>query len=88
VTERQWTDNVLELCRLFGWHAVHMIPLRTKHGWRTGVQGNGAIGWLKCGRANKPTREQSHWLELLARCGCETFVWYPDDVDQVAEVLR
>ena len=102
MTEKQWTANVLELCRMFGWHAIHQIPLRTKHGWRTGVQGSGAVGFpdvlacrpprlvaaeLKIGN-RQPDGDQLYWLEMLERSGCEIFVWYPDDVDQVAEVLR
>jgi hypothetical protein len=42
---------------------------------------------LKVGR-NQPDGDQLYWLEFLERCGCEVFVWTPDDVDRVVEVLR
>ena len=91
MTEKEWTANVLELLDMFGWRAIHMIPLRTKHGWRTAIQGPGCLGCpdvfavkgdrlvaaeLKVNR-NKPDGDQQLWLELLQRAGWQGLLVVP-----------
>jgi hypothetical protein len=44
-SEADYQAAVLELLGILGWRCVHHHPLRTKHGWRTGVQGPGCAGW-------------------------------------------
>ena len=42
---------------------------------------------LKVGR-NKPTEAQREWLELMADCVMETYVWRPEDWDEIERTLR
>jgi hypothetical protein len=103
-SERDYLAAVLELLGVLGWRAVHTHPLRTKHGWRTGVEGPGCKGWpdvaavrgdrvlvaeLKAGRG-RLTEDQEIWLGMLARAGVETHVWRAgvDSLQAIAEVLR
>lgn len=89
MTEAELQSAVLELLHLLGYRAMHTRPARTRSGWRTPLQGPTSPGWpdvfavkgsraiaaeLKVGR-NKPTPEQTAWLEALAAAGIETFVW-------------
>jgi hypothetical protein len=100
VTEAQFTDQVLDLALLFRWRRFHVRPARTGKGWRTPVQGDG-VGWpdlvlikgdrivaaeLKVGK-RKPTAEQLEWLAAFAAAGAETYVWRPDDWDEIRTVL-
>jgi hypothetical protein len=44
-SERTFQSDILELLALLGWRAVHHHPLRTKAGWRTGIEGPGCAGF-------------------------------------------
>jgi hypothetical protein len=103
VTEREFTDAVLDLGHVCGWLCMHQRPLRLSNGhWRTATTGNGALGWpdlvlcrpprlvfaeLKVGR-NKPSDDQAVWLELLERSGAEAYLWRDSDMARIIEVLR
>ena len=88
ISERQFTDQVIELARLCGWHVVHFRPAKTAKGYRTALQGHAGfpdICAAKVGRVlfaelkvgkNKPTDEQAQWLAALDG-DAETYVWYP-----------
>ena len=69
--------------------------------YSTPVQADGA-GWpdlilcrpprliaaeLKVGR-NTLAAEQREWLDILAGCRAETYVWRPEDWDEIERVLR
>jgi len=100
VLESELLDVVLGLARLYGFRAVHWRPLRTQHGWRTPVQGDG-VGWpdliLVKGRriiaaelksdTGRLAPEQQQWLDTLAGAGIETFLWRPSDVQSIADTL-
>jgi hypothetical protein len=43
--EDDFQRGILELLELLGYRAVHHRPLRTRHGWATGLQGAGSKGW-------------------------------------------
>lgn len=101
ITESQFQAQVIELARLLGWRSAHFRPALTARGWRTPVQGDGAgfpdtvlvrrdrlvIAELKSA-AGKVSSEQTAWLAALEAAGCETFLWRPTDLDDIAEVLR
>lgn len=100
ITEAQWQATVVELAQLHGWSVVHHRPARTDQGWRTAVSYDGA-GWpdlillrdrlvvaeLKSARG-RLTPDQQAWIALLTDAGVETYVWRPDQFDDVAKVLR
>lgn len=37
---------------------------------------------------NKPSPEQTMWLELLAKAGQEVYVWTPKEWDEIKDVLQ
>lgn len=44
-TEREFTQQVVDLARMFGFEHVHFRPAKTAHGWRTPVEGSMGEGW-------------------------------------------
>lgn len=100
ITEVAFTDQVLELARIFGWRTAHFRAAMTKRGWRTPVQGDGKgfpdlllirdrviVAELKVGR-NKPTAEQVAWLDGFRKAGAEAYLWTPTDWDDITRILR
>jgi hypothetical protein len=102
ISERDFTDQILDLAKLLGWTRAHFRPAMTKHGWRTPVQGDG-VGFpdlilvrpprliaaeLKT-KVGKLRPEQTAWLDLLRACpGVEVHVWRPADFDDITATLR
>lgn len=102
VTEAQFQQQVIDLAHIFGWRAAAFRAAQTGRGWRTPVQGDGK-GWLdltllrgnrlivaelKVGK-NKLSPEQTDWLEAWRECPfVEAHVWRPEDLDDIAKVLR
>jgi hypothetical protein len=101
ITEKEFTSQVIQLARLFGWRVSHFRPAQTRHGWRTAVSGDGAgfpdlvmvrggrmiVAELKVGR-NKATAEQNRWLDAFrAVPGCRVYLWFPCDWPMIERVL-
>lgn len=100
MTESEFQSVVIDLARMFRWRVAHFRPAKTKYGWVTPVQADGK-GWpdlclvrerivfaeLKSD-AGKLAPEQREWAQALADAGCESYVWRPADLEQVAAVLR
>lgn len=97
--EDEWQRQVIELARMLGWHVAHFRAARTKHGWATPVQGDGA-GWpdlvlvrdrviyAELKRDSGRLRpEQEQWQEWLERAGAETYVFRPRDLERLAHIL-
>ena len=85
----------------FGWEVLHIRAGRTQFGWAVPVTGSLGEGWpdlilakppriiaaeLKSG-SGKATDHQLRVLDVLRRCGIETFVWRPDDWDEIVKVI-
>lgn len=102
ITEAGFTSQVIELARLHDWRTLHLRPARTSKGWRTPVQGDGKgfpdlfmihttgsaiAAELKVGK-NRLTPEQEHWLAAFRRAGIPSYVWTPDDWDEIQRVLE
>lgn len=100
MTEGEWLDQVTEIAERMGWSWLHLRPARTAHGWRTPVSGPLGAGWpdlilvrddriiaaeLKSADG-RPSPAQLLVLTLLQGVA-ETYVWRPDDFDDVARVL-
>lgn len=74
ISEDGFKDNVIALATLFGWRVAHFRPARTKHGWKTPMQGDKGFPDLvlaKQGRVifaelksdrGKLTEDQNGWL--------------------------
>jgi hypothetical protein len=92
VSEEQLLRAVIGMAELLGWRCAHFRPAKTEKGWRTAMSGARAKGFpdlvmvrervlfreLKVGR-NKPSPEQSEWIEDLTAAGADAKVWTDKD---------
>lgn len=102
VTEQAWQRTVTEAAELHGWVVCHVRRTISGHGkgWVTGTT---LKGWPDLTLLRPPrivfaelksatgrvSAEQQAVLDLLDGCpGVETYVWRPDDWDDVVAVLR
>jgi len=98
--EGEFQDELMVYAKLRGWKRAHFRPAKTDRGWRTPVSGDGAgfpdlilarerlvVVECKAGN-NKPSADQVDWLEAFIRCGVETYVWYPEDLEEAKRVLE
>ena len=99
MNENEFSTQVKDALKLFGWHFSHFRPALTAHGWRTAITGNKgfpdyvATNGFKVlfievkGDGGKLSPEQQEWQELLRRTGHEVFCWWPKDSDLMIEIL-
>jgi hypothetical protein len=101
ITEAEFQRQVLDIAKLFRWTVAHFRPAQTSRGWRTPVSADGkgfpdlcmvrgdriVFAELKREKA-KLTDEQVGWIKLLQQTQAEVYVWYPLEIDQIAELLR
>lgn len=95
LTERELTQTVIELARLFGWMVAHFRPGMNRRGeWSTPMQGDPGFPDLVLVRdkrllfielkrmGQKPTPTQREWLEELHNAGgkAQALVWRPSDL--------
>jgi hypothetical protein len=99
--EAEFVDTVIEMAQALGWLVAHFRPGRTAKGWVTPMQGNPGFPDLvlvhpkqhrvlmaECKSHNgRLTEAQTAWLTALRAAGIEAFVWRPDHMDQVRELL-
>lgn len=102
-SEAAWQQQLEQLARYCGWktyHAPDNRPVQTRSGRRY-VQ-NVAAGWPDLVLVRPPellivelktdkgrvAPEQTAWLEALAACGLETYVWRPRDLDDARARLN
>lgn len=100
VTESEFQDAVIELANWSQWFVHHDRPARTKEGWRTAIIGDPGYPDLHIVRAPRSvfaelktdsgalTEAQEVWLLALAACGHEVYLWRPDDLESIAEILN
>lgn len=100
ITEADWQRTVVDLARALGWAVAHFRAARTEQGWRTAVQYD-AAGWpdltlvrerlivaeLKSSRG-RISADQQAWLDRLSAAGVPAYLWRPEDIDEVEELLR
>lgn len=89
--EKEWQAQVLELAARCGWDFRYHTydSRRSASGFPDLVLVKPPriiFAELKVGR-RKVTAEQAAWLEALAACNMEYYVWYPDDLESVRDVL-
>lgn len=100
--ETQLQTAVIQLARLLGWRSAHFRAARTVYGWRTPVQGDGKgfpdtlllregrliVAELKSA-TGRLTPEQEDWLAAWrAVPGVEVYTWTPDNLEEIAVILR
>jgi hypothetical protein len=101
VSEDEFLQQILEVAVLYQWRCHHQRPARTKHGWRSAVQGHpGWVDLVLCRpprlimaelkvRNRRPTTDQRIWLALLAQVpGVEVYCWWPKDLEEIVKILR
>lgn len=90
MTEKTFQSQVVQLARLCGWRVYHT------HDSRRSAPGfpdlflvraeKALAAELKVGR-NRPTPEQTAWLESLNRAGVRAVLWTPADWDEIRDTL-
>jgi hypothetical protein len=91
VTEAELLNAIIEAARILGWKIAHFRPARTKYGWATAVQADGAgfpdlvlvrdrivYAELKADRG-RLSEIQKAWIGWLEVAGAEIYLWKPDD---------
>jgi hypothetical protein len=101
ITEEQLAQWIWDIARPYGWKVAHFRPARTKYGWVTPAQFDGA-GWpdlvllrghqsiaaeLKREIGPGATDAQQEWLVYFRAAGFEVFVWRPHDRPAILELL-
>lgn len=102
LSEKQFQLQVLQLAKLYGWRVAHFRPAQTRSGrWITPVQAQGkgfpdllmlrgarqVVAELKVGK-NKPSAEQTAWLDAFTLAKVEAHVWFPEDWRVIEETLK
>ena len=97
--EKDWQRDVIRLAQTLGWKVAHFRPAQTSKGWRTAVAADGAgfpdlilvrdrlIAAELKNEKGRVTNEQREWIAALEVAGIETYVWRPDDLDDIMRVL-
>lgn len=89
LAERDFMATVREAATLTGWLAYHTYrSKRSPSGFPdlVFVRDRVIFAELKAART-RVTREQRCWLDALDAAGAETYLWRPDDWDEIDRVL-
>lgn len=90
ISEKDWQRQVVDLAGFLGWEHYHpWLSIHSPRGWPDLALCRPPrliLAELKTERG-KPTPAQEHWLEMLGRCGVETYLWRPSDFEAVRDVL-
>ena len=93
VTEKDLREQVRTLCKLFGWKMqFSWTSIHSPRGFPDLVLANPEqkrviFAELK-GEKGKLTPQQEEWLDILRQCGQEAYVWKPQDIEKIVEILR
>ncbi len=92
VSEKNFMAQVIHIAKLRKWKVMHIHDSRKSSGsgWPDLAMvraGRFVAAELKVG-VNRPTADQLEWLEDLAGCGLETFLWRPSDFEEIERTLR
>lgn len=101
ISESAFLAAVLALAKANQWRAAHFRPGMNRRGkWSTAGQGDYVgfpdvvlvrerliVAELKIGK-NQCTEAQSAWLAAFRAAGIEAYVWWPNDWNKLAEILR
>jgi len=102
ISEKAFSQQVVDLAQVLGWRIAHFRPARTAKGWRTPVSADGAgfpdlvmvrgdrliFAELKSEKGRLMLAQQE-WLDLLAGTGkAEVFLWRPSDFEEIVEILQ
>ena len=91
IHEKEWMQQVIDLARMLGYLVYHTHnSIRSEKGYPD----------LMCIRPprlivvevktlkGRLTPEQKKWLEWFKACGVETYVWRPNQLEEIIEILQ
>lgn len=99
---KDWEKQIWhELGQMFGWRSAHFRAVETKHRGFTVPVGAHGDGWpdftlvrdrciyaeAKAG-TGRVAEKQAAWLQLLIDAGQEVYVFRPEYLEEIAQVLR
>lgn len=93
VTERDLREQVRDLANLFGWKMYFSwTSLHSPKGFpdlvlACQVRKRIVYAELKTEKG-KVSDSQREWLDELTACGQEVYLWKPDDIEEIARILR
>ena len=86
IAEKDFQRQVLELARIYGWHAYHpALSKWSERGWPdlAMVRPPRLVFAELKSETGKVTEHQERWLALLGACpGVEVFLWRPSDLER------
>ena len=100
MSESAFQKHVIALAKHHAWRVAHFRPARTSKGWRTAVSADGAgfpdliltrgtrlIAAELKRKGGKLTDLQDQWLNAFTDAGAEAYLWTPDDIEDIENVL-
>ncbi len=91
ITETQLREQTRDLCKNLGWK-FHFTwsSIHSPKGWPDLVLCRPPRLIFVELKTDKGilSPEQGEWLEALAGCDCEVYVWRPDDIDEITRILQ
>lgn len=103
MTEREFQDAVVKLAQLLGYRVAHFRNARTTsggHATPVAYDGRGFPDLVLCrpgdrvifaelkSQRGRLSDHQHAWIDDLTDAGIETYVWRPDDWDDLEQTLR
>jgi hypothetical protein len=90
--ESKFQSQVLDLATRLGYVHYHTFNARRSDpGWPDLVlahRDKARVLFIECKQDGKePTAEQFAWLDLLAWCDEEVYIFHPKDWDEIAQIL-
>lgn len=89
ISEKQFHAEVMAFAKRHGWKTFHTYDSRkSDEGYPDLVmlRERQIVAELKVGR-NKPSAAQDTWLEAYRSVGVETYIWFPEQWDEIVKVL-
>ena len=89
LTEKQWSEQVLDMCRLGGWKYYHTYDSRRSvHGFPDLVLVRERVIFVELKSPNgKLTGYQGEWISRLRQAGADAQVWRPEDYERIQRLL-
>ena len=92
MTHKELQSSIIEIATKFGWQHYHTFNSRKSD---TGFPDlvlihadRGRIVYAEIkSDTGKTSHEQDEWLEMLARCDQEVYIWYPRHLEEIVMIL-
>lgn len=95
ISEKDLAATVIEMARAYGWLVAGVVDQRVyARRFSAGVpdlmmvRGKRLVFAELKSQRGKVTPEQQEWLSALVVTGAEVYLWQPQDLDLIEEVLR